>query len=64
VPLKTYSLSFTLGRRMTTYQQRISFKGSEDSIDYFTNLLREAKEISGANSADILLSAAGQWLAR
>jgi hypothetical protein len=46
---------------MSTYQHRISFKGTEDSIDHFTKLLRDAKDIFGVNSAEILLSAASAW---
>jgi len=49
---------------MSFFQQRISFKGSEDSIDFFTKLLRDVKIFHGLNSADVLLSAAGHWLAR
>ena len=49
---------------MSTYQHRISFKGTEDSIDHFTKLLRDAKDIFGANSAEILLAAASHWLKR
>jgi hypothetical protein len=43
------------GSKMSTYQHRISFKGTEDSIDYFTKLLRDLKTIFGVNSAEILL---------
>ena len=49
---------------MSTYQHRISFKGTEDSIDHFTKLLRDLKAIFGVNSAEILLSAASNWMKR
>ena len=49
---------------MSTYQHRISFKGTEDSIDHFTKLLKDLKTIFGVNSAEILLSAASNWMKR
>ena len=49
---------------MSTYQHRISFKGTEDSIDHFTKLLRDAKDVFSVNSAEILLAATSHWMTR
>lgn len=44
-----------------SYQQRIPLKGTEDSIDYFTNILRATKSSIGVNSAEVLLKALIFW---
>ena len=31
------------GRQMASYQQRIPLKGTEESIDFFTNVLKATK---------------------
>lgn len=46
---------------MASYQQRIPLKGTEDSIDYFTDVLRSTKDQVGVNSAEVLLRAMVFW---
>lgn len=44
-----------------TFQQRIRFNGSEDSIDRFTVLLKDAKDLLRQNSAEVLLEVIAHW---
>lgn len=44
-----------------SYQQRIPLKGTEESIDHFTNLLKLTKLKKGVNSAEVLLNALVFW---
>ena len=44
-----------------SYQQRIPLKGTEDSIEYFTNILRATKLEVGVNSAEVLLQSLLFW---
>ena len=46
---------------MVSYQQRIPLKGTEDSIEYFTHLLRDTKSEIGINSAEVLLRSLIYW---
>ena len=46
---------------MVSYQQRIPLKGTEDSIEYFTHLLRDTKNEIGINSAEVLLRSLINW---
>ena len=46
---------------MASYQQRIPLKGTEESIDYFTNVLKETKNKKSCNSAEALLRALVFW---
>ena len=46
---------------MAILQHRIPLKGHDDSIEFFTKLLREIKSLSGLNSADVLLNAIYLW---
>ena len=46
---------------MASYQQRIPLKGTEDSIDYFTDILKSTKDQVGVNSAEVLLRAMVFW---
>ena len=47
--------------KMASYQQRIPLKGTEDSIDYFTDILRTTKDQVGVNSAEVLLKSMVFW---
>ena len=44
-----------------SYQQRIPLKGTEESIDFFTNVLKATKNAVGVNSAEALLRALVFW---
>jgi hypothetical protein len=44
-----------------SYQQRIPLKGTEDSIEYFTNILKSTKDDVGVNSAEVMLKALVYW---
>ena len=44
-----------------SYQQRIPLKGTEESIDYFTNVLKATKDEVKVNSAEVLLRALAFW---
>ena len=58
------SLSFVenpAAMKMASYQQRIPLKGTEDSIDYFTDVLKSTKDQVGVNSAEVLLRAMVFW---
>ena len=44
-----------------SYQQRIPLKGTEESIDYFTDVLKTTKSTVGINSAEVLLQALAFW---
>ena len=58
------SLSFVenpTAMKMASYQQRIPLKGTEDSIDYFTDVLKSTKDQVGVNSAEVLLRAMVFW---
>ena len=46
---------------MASYQQRIPLKGTEESIDFFTNVLKETKNFVSCNSAEALLRALVFW---
>ena len=46
---------------MSSYQQRIPLKGTEESIDYFTQVLKNTKSAVGVNSAEVLLKALAFW---
>ena len=46
---------------MVSYQQRIPLKGTEDSIEYFTHILRDTKNVIAVNSAEVLLKSLVFW---
>ena len=48
-------------QEMASYQQRIPLKGTEESIEFFTNVLRDTKNFVGCNSAEALLRALIFW---
>ena len=45
---------------MGTFQQKLLLKGSEESIEYFTSVLKVVKDGAGLSTAVALLQCLGQ----
>eukprot|EP00095_Tigriopus_kingsejongensis_P003101 maker-scaffold428_size174301-snap-gene-0.19 protein:Tk03101 transcript:maker-scaffold428_size174301-snap-gene-0.19-mRNA-1 annotation:"dual specificity protein phosphatase 3" len=45
----------------SVHQQRIALRGSDGSIDFFTDLLRKVKLCTGLNSAEVVKEAIKHW---
>ena len=46
---------------MGTFQQKLLLKGSEESIEYFTSVLKVVKDGAGLSTAVALLQCLGHW---
>ena len=46
---------------MASFQQKLMLKGSDESIDYFTKVLKDTKDKGGYSTADALLQALENW---
>lgn len=46
---------------MASFQQKLLLKGSEESIEYFTRILKLVKDKAGYNTATAVTEALGHW---
>jgi len=46
---------------MSSFQQKLMLKGSDESIDYFTKVLKDIKDKGGYSTAEALLEAMEYW---
>ena len=46
---------------MASFQQKLLLKGSEESIEYFTRILKQVKDKAGYNTATAIIEALDHW---
>ena len=47
---------------MASFQQKLMLKGSDESIDYFTKVLKDVKDKAGYSTAEAMLKALENWI--
>ena len=45
----------------STFQQKLMLKGSEESIEYFTGILKEVKDKAGLSTATAIIESLENW---
>ena len=46
---------------MASFQQKLLLKGSEESIEYFTEILKRVKDKAGYNTATVIIESLQNW---
>ena len=46
---------------MASFQQKLLLKGSDESIDHFTKILKDVKDKAGFSTAEAILEALEHW---
>ena len=55
------SLFQSKSSNMASFQQKLLLKGSDESIDNFTKILKDVKDKAGYNTASAIVAALENW---